>query len=111
MADRKKSFSERVYRLVRRIPYGKVLAYGDVAALLGHPRSARGVGAALRALPEGSNVPWWRVINARGEIAIQGYGRPMQRMLLEAEGVRFERGGRVEAGAWASCEQLAGTEH
>ena len=90
------SFSEKVYRLVRRIPPGKVIAYGGVAALLGAPRAARGVGQALSTLPEDVSVPWWRVVNGRGEISLTHHRGLLQRSLLEAEGVRFERGGRVD---------------
>jgi methylated-DNA-protein-cysteine methyltransferase-like protein len=88
-------FSARVFRMVRLIPYGKVTSYGDVAALLGAPRAARGVGHVLSSLPQGSDVPWWRVLNGRGEISIQHVGGRLQRLLLEQEGVRF-RGGRVD---------------
>ena len=90
------SFSTRVQRLVRRIPRGRVLAYGGVAALLGTPRAARGVGHVLSALPEGSDVPWWRVVNARGGISLHGYPGLLQRMMLEAEGVTFGRGGYID---------------
>jgi len=89
------AFSERVYAMVRRIPYGKACSYGDVAALLGHPRAARGVGQALAALPQPSDVPWWRVVNRNGELSIPHAGRAVQRMLLLEEGVAFV-GGRVD---------------
>jgi methylated-DNA-protein-cysteine methyltransferase-like protein len=91
-------FSERVYRLIRKCPPGRVVSYGGVAALLGHPRAARGVGSALAALKDGSDVPWWRVINRNGEISIKGtlHGPILQRRLLESEGVRFKRSGRVD---------------
>ena len=89
-------FSATVHARVRRIPYGLVLTYGDVAALVGHPRAARGVGAALRALGERSDVPWWRVVNARVEISLGSFPGRLQRMMLEQEGVHFERGGRVD---------------
>lgn len=89
-------FSQRALAVVGRIPYGKVLAYGDVAALVGSPRAARGVGFALRNLPQGSDVPWWRVINARGEISLAGLPGNLQRMLLQQEGIVFGRGGRVD---------------
>jgi methylated-DNA-protein-cysteine methyltransferase-like protein len=80
------------------VPRGRVVSYGGVAAILGAPRAARGVGQALSALPEGSDVPWWRVINSRGEISIKGriHGAALQRTLLRAEGVRFDRAGRVD---------------
>ena len=83
------NFYEAVYRLVVRIPSGRVMSYGQIATLLGTPRAARAVGYAMRACPEG--LPWQRVINAQGKISIKGeLERPMvQRMLLEAEGVIF----------------------
>src|SRR5262245_5258328 len=91
-------FSERVYRMVRRCPRGRVVSYGGIAALLGHPRAARGVGTALSALPDGSDVPWWRVVNHNGEISIKGvpHGPQLQRALLLAEGVEFDRRGRID---------------
>jgi methylated-DNA-protein-cysteine methyltransferase related protein len=90
------SFTARVHGAVRRIPYGRVLSYGDVASLLGSPGAARGVGGALSALPEGTDVPWWRVVNGRGEISLSHYAGSLQRMMLEQEGVRFSRGGRID---------------
>jgi methylated-DNA-protein-cysteine methyltransferase-like protein len=91
-------FTRSVYRMVRRVPRGRVVSYGGVAALLGRPRAARGVGHALHALPDDSDVPWWRVINRNGEISIRGvtHGAAIQRALLEAEGVQFSDAGRVD---------------
>ena len=86
-----------VYRLVAKCPRGKVISYGGVAAKLGKPRAARAVGAALRDLPDGSKVPWWRVINSRGEISIRGvHADVLQRELLLKEGVKFSKAGRIE---------------
>ncbi|MGH7470595.1 MAG: MGMT family protein [Longimicrobiales bacterium] len=92
------AFSERVYRMVKRCPHGKVVSYGGIAALLGHPRAARGVGNALAALTDLSNVPWWRVVNHNGEISIKssGHGAILQRKLLTAEGVEFDRRARID---------------
>lgn len=89
----------RIWAVVRRIPKGRVATYGQVAALAGLPGHARLVGYALHQLPDGSGVPWHRVINARGEIALRGSGDPenLQRALLEREGVRLQ-GGRVDLG-------------
>ena len=61
----------RIYEVVRRIPEGRVATYGQVAALADLPGHARQVGYALHALPEGGNVPWHRVINARGAISLR----------------------------------------
>ncbi|HEY0810840.1 MAG TPA: methylated-DNA--[protein]-cysteine S-methyltransferase [Longimicrobiales bacterium] len=90
-------FAAQVYRIVRQCPRGKIISYGGVAAKLGQPRAARAVGRALNALPDNTRVPWWRVVNSRGEISLRGVqqGQALQRVLLEREGVRFARNGRV----------------
>jgi methylated-DNA-protein-cysteine methyltransferase related protein len=87
-----------VYRVVKRIPPGRVATYGQVAALAGMPGSARQVGWALHALGEEDDVPWQRVINARGEISARGVHEieDLQRSLLQSEGVTFDRNGRVD---------------
>jgi methylated-DNA-protein-cysteine methyltransferase-like protein len=74
-----------------------VFSYGGVAAMLGTPRAARGVGTALSALPLDTDVPWWRVVNRNGEISIKGESglATLQRSLLEREKVRFDRHGRI----------------
>ena len=89
---------KRVYRVVRRIPAGRVATYGQVAALAGMPGAARQVGWALHALREEDDVPWQRVINARGEISSRGTHEleDLQRSLLESEGVDFNSKGRVD---------------
>jgi methylated-DNA-protein-cysteine methyltransferase-like protein len=88
-------FARAVYALVREIPRGKVVTYGQVAAILGHPRAARAVGTALSHLPRSLDrlVPWQRVLNAAGRISMRGdVMRPdLQRQLLEMEGVLFRR--------------------
>lgn len=93
-------FRKAVYRLVRRIPAGRVATYGQIAAILGHPRAARAVGTALHWLPRDllDRVPWQRVINAAGGISYRGdiYRPDLQRRLLEDEGVVFDRDGCVD---------------
>jgi methylated-DNA-protein-cysteine methyltransferase related protein len=89
---------ERIYAAVRRIPYGAVATYGDVAAAAGLAGHARLVGYALHALPSSTTVPWHRVINARGRISLRrgvAGGDLAQRFLLEAEGVVFDASGCV----------------
>ena len=96
MAPGDESFAEEVYRLVSEIPAGRVLSYGAVAALLGKPRAARGVGHALRQLPpERAEVPWWRVINSEGRISLPAPAGTLQRERLRVEGVRFDATGAV----------------
>ena len=91
---RRERFAHAVLDLVRRIPRGRVATYGQIAALVGRPRSARAVGQALRGAADG--VPWHRVVNAQGSISRRSPdgGMMTQRIRLEQEGVVF-RGGRV----------------
>jgi methylated-DNA-protein-cysteine methyltransferase-like protein len=100
MADRLPRFFTHVYRFVSQIPPGKVVTYGQVAALLGAPRAARAVGTALRSLPRplSGKIPWQRVINAAGGISMRGDVLRVeeQRWLLEGEGVEFDRQGKVD---------------
>ena len=89
------SFFRRVYALTRRIPRGRVTTYGALARALGVPRGARTVGWALGACPD--DVPWHRVVNAQGGISFRpSPGFRLQRALLRAEGVRFNRRGRID---------------
>ena len=81
-----------VYAIVRHVPRGKVVTYGQVAALAGAPRAARAVGQAMRHCPPG--VPWHRVVNGSGRVSRRPSveGMMTQRLLLSGEGVRFTRG-------------------
>ena len=87
---------ERIYRVVGRIPRGRVATYGQVAALAGLPNRARQVGYAMHALDPDSGVPWHRVLNAAGRISLTGEGASEQRRRLEAEGVEFRSSGAVD---------------
>ena len=89
---------ELIWSTVRRIPRGRVATYGQIAELAGLEGHARQVGYALHNLPAGSDVPWHRVLNAKGEISERtgGDSHELQRMLLEAEGVEFDLRGRME---------------
>jgi len=89
------------YRVVRRVPRGRVVTYGRVALLAGRPGAARQVGFALSALRGAKHrVPWQRVLGARprGMAAVSlldPMGAGVQRALLEREGVQFDERGRV----------------
>jgi methylated-DNA-protein-cysteine methyltransferase-like protein len=85
-----------IYKIVRRIPAGRVATYGQLATLAGWGRRARHVGYAMHSAPDG--VPWHRVINSRGEISKRSSSDhdELQRMMLEAEGVEFNLRGRVD---------------
>ncbi len=86
----------RVYAIVRRIPRGRVVTYGQIARALGMPRGARTVGWAMRACDD-ATVPWHRVINAQGKISLRPTtGFHEQRARLRAEGIRFDREGKID---------------
>ena len=86
-----------VYGLVRRVPRGRVVTYGQVAAMLGNRISPRAVGWILHRCPD--DVPWHRVVNASGGFStdrLPDFPKGLQRALLEAEGVEVGPGGRVD---------------
>lgn len=84
-----------VYETVREIPTGKVATYGQIARLIGLPRHARHVGFALANLSKGHNVPWHRVVNARGQLHQQRGNSVRQQQLLTAEGITLTPSGNV----------------
>ena len=88
---------QRIYRVVRRIPKGRVATYGQVASLAGLAGQARQVGYALHSLPDRTIVPWHRVVNASGRISTRAVpgGELVQRILLEREGIRLDARGRI----------------
>lgn len=90
-----RSVYQRIYASVRRIPRGRVTTYGAIARVAG-ASGARQVGYALHALPDGSAVPWHRVVNARGAISLRADGAVTQRLRLTREGVRFNAGGVID---------------
>ncbi|MSP92831.1 MAG: methyltransferase [Myxococcales bacterium] len=91
------AYYSAVWDIVRQIPAGRVMAYGQIATLLGTPRGAQGVGEAMFRSGD-ADVPWHRVINKKGEISLGGHpDRPhIQRELLEAEEVVFDARGRID---------------
>ncbi len=90
------SVYQRIYAEVRRIPYGKVASYGQIAALVDRC-TPRMVGYAMAGVPFGQDVPWHRVINSKGMISVRADGKVCeeQRYLLEAEGIKFDTNGRI----------------
>lgn len=85
-----KTFRERVFDVVRKIPPGRVASYGLVAELAGSPRAARQVGFALRL---GHDLPWWRVLSKDGRIVISNPEyRFAQYAKLQAEGIPIRDG-------------------
>ena len=90
------SLYTRIYRIVAQIPYGKVINYGSIANVIGC--SARQVGYAMASIPRDLDLPWYRVVNSRGEISMrkQGQGDLEQKRLLLEEGVLFDGAGRID---------------
>jgi methylated-DNA-protein-cysteine methyltransferase-like protein len=85
---------ERIRAMVRSIPPGCVASYGQIGRLVGLPRGARLVGRVMATLPEGTDVPWHRVVNAAGRISLPAgsEGHRRQRDRLRDEGVTVVRG-------------------
>ena len=86
------NFRTSVIAYIKKVPKGKVVSYGQVAAACGHPRAARQVGGILRAADvETEKIPWWRVVNNQGIISIKGSWtatKELQRELLRKDGVK-----------------------
>jgi len=96
---RPESAYPRIYAVVSRIPRGRVATYGQVAAEAGMPHAPRVAGYALHALPQGSVIPWHRVVAAGGRLSLgklDPSSAVTQRLRLEHEGVRFDGRGCVD---------------
>jgi methylated-DNA-protein-cysteine methyltransferase-like protein len=94
--NKKNSFSERVKKVIKQIPGGKVATYGLIAFLAGNPRGARQVSWILHSCSKKDNLPWHRIINHKGRISLpihQGYN--IQKALLEKEGIVFNEDGSI----------------
>ena len=96
------AYADQVFEQVRRVPRGRVATYGQIARLIGKPRTARYVGYALRANPEpgaeADDIPCHRVVFKDGSLC-KGFafgGPEVQREMLEAEGVPFLDDGRID---------------
>ena len=94
--DIQDSFPQRVWQIVAAIPEGFVTTYGDVARLAGSPRAARQVGGVLKRLPVGSTLPWYRVLNRHGGIALAGPDLQRQRHALVSGGVVDSGRGHID---------------
>jgi methylated-DNA-protein-cysteine methyltransferase related protein len=92
----------RVFRLVKQIPRGRVLTYGNVAKALRLPGGARTAGRAMAATPSGKGIPWHRVVGAGGKLLIREPYASLQRKLLESENVRMsERRVDMKRHSWS----------
>lgn len=96
-------FDEEVYDIVRQIPAGRVVSYGQIARLIGQPNQARRVGVAMKNAPAERQLPCHRAVNSQGR-TVPGWSE--QRLLLEAEGVRFTSDSRVDMKSFVWREVL-----
>ncbi|MFM2431845.1 MAG: hypothetical protein RLZZ511_3058 [Cyanobacteriota bacterium] len=88
----------RIYAIVQQIPAGQVATYGQIADLAGYPHAPRLAGYALFRVAPDADIPWHRVINAKGEVSTSVFRQgsdDLQRVLLEGEGVVFDANDRV----------------
>ncbi|WP_201716084.1 MGMT family protein [Rossellomorea arthrocnemi] len=96
-----KPFTERAVKIIKHIPPGKVMTYGQIAGLAGSPRAARQVVRILHSMSEKYSLPWYRVLNSRGEIGFRDEEQMLtQRLFLEAEGVHFIDENRIDLGEY-----------
>lgn len=84
--------NEMIWQVLASIPKGKLATYGQIAKLCGYPGYARYVGHTLKQLPQGTGLPWHRVINAKGQISFpkESDAYRIQRTRLEQEGIAFD---------------------
>lgn len=93
------SYSEStnaILSILKQIPKGKVISYGEVAKLAGYPNGARQVVRILSSLSDTEHLPWHRVVNKQGLIVLNGEGAFIQKALLEAEGVEVSDEGKID---------------
>lgn len=89
--------TEHMLEIIKSIPKGRVCPYGAIAAMAGNPRAARQVVRVLHTLSEAENLPWWRVVDRNGRIALKpGFGFEEQCDLLANEGVATDEAGRID---------------
>lgn len=94
-----RTFYQRVIDMIKRIPKGQVTTYGQIARSVGSPQSARQVAYILHSSSDKENLPWHRVINSKGCIALKrGSGYELQKKLLEDEGIVLDKEGCIDLG-------------
>ena len=91
------AFTERAIEIIKNIPEGKVMTYGQIAAFAGSPRGARQVARLLHSMSSKYGLPWHRVVNAAGQIVVSDEeSRFAQQTFLEEEGVEVKASGKVD---------------
>lgn len=93
----RKSFHQRVIDIIKKIPYGTVATYGQIATYAGNPRAARQVSYILHSSSGKENLPWHRVINSKGGISLKPRrGHGLQKQLLKKEGIKFKKDDTID---------------
>jgi methylated-DNA-protein-cysteine methyltransferase-like protein len=97
MNKKQTDYRERVYQIVRQIPFGRVMTYGQIAAILGKGYTPRTVGYVMHSA-DIYGIPWQRVINSRGACSTGRLTVPvnLQQSMLEQEGIEFDAKGRCD---------------
>jgi len=90
---------ERVWKIVKRVPRGRVVTYGAISQMIEGRLTPVGVGWAIRAASD--DLPWHRVVNGKGTVSTDKEHPGLQRAMLEAEGVTFDREGRIDLERYA----------
>src|SRR5436190_19972950 len=103
-------YRKPVYDLVRQIPKGSVMTYGQIAHMLGEGYTARTIGYVMHGSPD--DVPWQRVINSQGKCSTGRLTIPLnlQQELLEAEGIEFKASGKCDLGIYQWFPEGTGTD-
>ncbi|MFD2442960.1 MGMT family protein [Bacillus sp. CGMCC 1.16607] len=84
------SFTERAIKIIKNIPVGKVMTYGQIAKLSGSPRGARQVVRILHSMSKKHRLPWHRVVNSKGELSIKDEESLQEQIFfLQSEGVKI----------------------
>ena len=97
-----RDFREAVCRAVAQVPRGSVATYGQIAWMAGYPRRPRQVGMVLKGLPEGTDLPWHRIVNAKGYVPSRGrwWGAMLQMQRLREEGIQVDAQGNLDLGRY-----------
>ena len=90
------TFTTNVLTIIKQIPPGKIMTYGQVAAAAGSPKAARQVTRILHSMSAKYNLPWHRIVNIHGQLALKDQAaRDFQKQTLQEEGVEIEQGDRI----------------
>lgn len=102
-------FSRKALEVMRNISRGKVLTYGEVAALAGNSRAARQVTRLLHTLSDKERLPWHRIVGKGGNVLLHGREGDLQRALLAEEGVEFEGDGTIDVNRFSAFAGMRGS--